>query len=276
MKNHTLAGITLALLTQWSCDSRGYRAPPSPVDPGPTVPGPADPGPADPGPTAPDPADPFPTPSDPTAWIQIFPNAAVVGSADLSLTITGHGFADTEACESGTRSVVVWWAKGRRTPLQATFVSAERLTAVVPAALMTGAAMGYVFVETWVGEEDAPRSTTRYAYFMVGQRPPAISSISIVSVPAGSPGVVLTITGSGFENASPLVSNVCWAVGGYDSPAYLDTTFNDDKTLTAVVPAEYLREPITAWVFVETWNLDRWGGDGFAIRSKQVSFVVTP
>lgn len=250
MKNHLLAGITLSLLTQWSCDSRGYQAPPSPVDPGPTAP-------------------------DPAARIQIFPSGAVEGSADLSLTITGHGFADPEA-RACTRSVVVWLAKGSRTPLQATFVSSDRLTAVVPAALMTGAVMAYVVVETWVGEEDAPRSTSRYAYFVVGQRPPAISSISVVSVPAGSPGVVLTITGSGFENAFPLVSYVCWAVDRYASPEYLDMTFIDDKTLTAVVPAGYLREPITARVFVETWNYDAWGGDGFAVASNLVSFVVRP
>lgn len=274
--NHRLVGMTLLLLSPWGCDSRGDRSLGA-ADPGPTNPAPVDPIPADPTPSNPAPSNPGPA-NLPAYLITISPRSAPRGSADLSLSIMGKDFADPGACLSCKRSVVVWVGNGGRTPLQATFVSSTQLTAAVPAALMTDVVTARVFVETWAGQEDAPRSTSGDAFFTVFPGTPAIRSISPVSVPAGSSWVWLNITGSGFEDEGVLTSGVAWATEptGQSEPKRLQTYFVNESTVYAVIPAELLRTPITARVFVMTWDRDAWSEAANIPRSNAISFVVTP
>jgi hypothetical protein len=97
--------------------------------------------------------------------------------------------------------------------------------------------------------------------------PAARISISATGASAGSPDFTLTITASNgqFYNSSQGV----WFVNG--TRDVLPTTFVSNTTLTAVIPAALLSNPVTAQVSVET-------GDpkGSPLLSNPIFFNVTP
>jgi hypothetical protein len=95
-------------------------------------------------------------------------------------------------------------------------------------------------------------------------------SISPSSAAAGSPDVVLTITGSNFLGARHNFSQAVWSSNG--SQTELATTFVSSTQLTAVVPANLLISPVSAQVFVRTGDPM---GDLPLRRSDPAGFTVT-
>jgi len=87
---------------------------------------------------------PPPPPPPPPAIDVIFPSAAVTGSPDLTLTITGSNFVD-----GGPNGTYAAWSMGSDTSLLATtYVSSTQLTAVIPAALLSNSVTAQVLLET--------------------------------------------------------------------------------------------------------------------------------
>ena len=213
------------------------------------------------------------------ATISISPDTAVAGASELTLTIRGTNFTGPDVCSSCRHSVAVWSVNSSHTPLATTFVSSTKLTATVPANLLTSPVSASVWVEVFVGEEEAPgsnRESAAFAVTTVPLGPATISALSPESAMAGSSDVTLTITGANFENFK---SQVGWSTDPTDPQCcntWLDTTFVSSTELKAVVPAALLQNPGAAQVFVETG--DPMGmTDGVAYpRSNPVAFTVTP
>jgi IPT/TIG domain-containing protein len=109
---------------------------------------------------------------------------------------------------------------------------------------------------------------------------PLIASISPVSVPAGSPDLTLTITGSKFDNKFLGQSIAFWTTDPnnlHDHGKMLFTTFVSSNQLAAVIPAPLLQNPTMVQIVVLTG--DSMGmSDGFFgyPKSNAVTFNVTP
>lgn len=109
-------------------------------------------------------------------------------------------------------------------------------------------------------------------------------SISPTSAVAGSPDVLLTITGSNFAGARHNFSQAVWSSNG--SETRLATTFVSSTQLTAVVPANLLISPVAAQVFVQTGDpmgdlpLRKSGSAGFSVTALPVGaariFSISP
>jgi hypothetical protein len=211
-----------------------------------------------------------------SADITILPTSAVVGSPDLTLVIDGSNFG-------GKRhflSEAVWSANGSTVFLATTFVSSTRLTAVVPAALLAAAVTAKVFVQTGDPMGDSPLRMSTSVLFSVtaaSAATPSIISISPGSVTAASPDLTLTITGSNFVNYE---SVALWTTNPnnlHDYGTMLNTTFDSDTQLTAVIPGALLRNPGFGQIVVLTG--DPMGmSDGFFgyPKSNSVTFIVSP
>jgi hypothetical protein len=205
----------------------------------------------------------------PAPGISISPVMALAGSPDLVLNVTGSNFVD----DTHNRSVVVWSANGSDTFLVTTFVSITQLTAVIHAALLASPVTARVLVETGDPMGSLPLSKSNSITFSVTATPPgsiSISSISPMSAIAGSPDLVLTVTGSNFVHTTHNKSVVAWSANGSDT--HLSTTFDSSTQLTAIIPAALLASPITAKVLVET-------GDPMSSlppsKSNSINFTVT-
>jgi hypothetical protein len=192
-------------------------------------------------------------PPPPPASISISPTSAAAGSASFTLTITGSNFTFTDAAHKLNK--VIWSASGTRTSLQGTFVNNSKLTAIIPAALLTTPGTVQVHVEIW--DEDGPESTSASVVFSVNAPvpgTPSISSIAPTSVTVGSPDLTLTITGSNFvHDLRAYHSGVNWTANGRDT--FLASTFVSGTQLTAVIPAALMSSVVTAKVTVATWFL---------------------
>jgi hypothetical protein len=86
------------------------------------------------------------TPGPPGPQISVSPTSASLGSPDLTLTITTSHEQFDNAPHNLSRAV--WSVNGVDNVLTTTFVSNSMLTAVVPAALLSGQAEAEVLVET--------------------------------------------------------------------------------------------------------------------------------
>src|SRR5690242_6973953 len=91
----------------------------------------------------PSPQQPSPPPA-PTITA-ISPTSATVGSADLTLAITGSNFVHDV---QNYHSQVAWTVNGKDSFLATTFLSSTQLTAVIPAALMSSVVAAKVTVGT--------------------------------------------------------------------------------------------------------------------------------
>jgi hypothetical protein len=140
-------------------------------------------------------------------------SSAAQGSPAFTLTVDGANF---------TQASVVRW---NSTSLATSFTSATRLTAAVPANLLTTAGTVTISVV------DGPRSSNSVQFTVTAAIPsPAITGISPSSVLQGSPAFTLTIDGANFTQASA-------ARWGATS---LTTTFGSAARLSAAVPASLL------------------------------------
>jgi hypothetical protein len=95
-------------------------------------------------------------------------------------------------------------------------------------------------------------------------------SISATGAMAGSPDLTLTITSTNgvFYNTAQNRSQAAWLVNG--SYIALSTTFVNSSTLTAVIPAALLSNPVKARVLVETTDQKS------SVPSNPIFFNVTP
>ena len=110
-----------------------------------------------------------------------------------------------------------------------------------------------------------------------GRTPPSSAnalSISPTSAVAGSADLLLTITGSNFDNRRHNFSQAVWSANG--SQTLLATTFVSSTQLTAVAPANLLISPVGAQVFVQTGDpmgdlpLRKSGSAGFSVTALPV------
>lgn len=97
--------------------------------------------------------------------IVISPATATVGSPDLVLNITAGSFTFSHAPHKFNQAV--WYANGRRTVLNTTFVSATQVNATIPATLLTAPVTAQVMVEIWDFQGDVPDSTSPAVDFTV-------------------------------------------------------------------------------------------------------------
>ena len=150
--------------------------------------------------------------------------SATAGSPAFSLTVNGTGFL--------TLTIIQW----NTTALTTHFVSANQVTADVPATLLAQAGSATVMAVN-------PGNNTSLAFtFTINPAPPpAISSLSKTSSTAGDPAFTLTVTGAGFLSG---------AVVNFGSNA-LTTTFVSATQLTAAVTANLLLAPTTYQVVVQ-------------------------
>lgn len=150
------------------------------------------------------------------------PSSLPAGGVAFTLTINGANFV------SG--AVADWGA----TPLSTTFVSAARITALVPAALI-GAA-GHVPVSV----SNPGGSVSATADFVVSIAIPTISSLNPFSTVAGGAAFTVTINGANFDSSSVAQWN----------NAMLPTTFVSGAQLTAAVAAFAVASPGSATITV--------------------------
>lgn len=216
------------------------------------------------------------------ANISISPANVVVGSADLTLTITGStGFSFANGHVRSNK--VFWSANGSERELSATFVTTSQITAVVPAVLLASPLQAQVHVEVWDRQEGTLYAKSNSVSFSVTAVPvaaPSISSISPESVSAGSPDVTITIDGSNYGHFGHFVwSTVFWTTNGnlHDTGHWLQTSIISDTQLKAVIPSALLQSPTSVQIVV--MNGDVMGmSDGYFgyPRSNSLTFTVNP
>ncbi|MEO6725902.1 MAG: IPT/TIG domain-containing protein, partial [Blastocatellia bacterium] len=147
--------------------------------------------------------------------ISINPANALVGSAAITLTVTGTNFV--------TDSVVRWNGQARPT----TFVNSTQLTAQIPASDLAaaGSALVTVFTPPAGGGES---NTLTFAITLPPNPTPTITSIAPATIGAGTGAFALTVNGTGFVAGSVVQFN------GANRP----TTFVSDTKLIAQISAE--------------------------------------
>jgi uncharacterized protein (TIGR03437 family) len=152
----------------------------------------------------------------------ISPASVPAGGLAFTMTVIGSGFLSSSTVQcSGT-------------PLPTTYVTANQLTATVPASLITSAGTAMITVVNPGGSASNPLSLT------ITVATASLSSISPNSATAGSPAFTLTVSGSGFANTSTVDWN--------GSP--LSTSFVNVNQLTASVTAGMILGAGTASVTV--------------------------
>ena len=153
----------------------------------------------------------------------VTPTSALVGGASFTLTVNGSNFVDG--------SVVKCNGSNRTTSL----VSSSQLNAQMPASDIASAGILSITVFT-----PAPGGgSTSTIDFVVNNPLPVLTAISPTNIAAGSGGITVTLTGSGFENGSIARVN--------GSPRA--TTFVDATHLTAHLTAT---DTLTSGVMVIT------------------------
>ena len=154
------------------------------------------------------------------------PNFASPGGSAFTLTVNGSGFQPN--------SIISWAGIN----LSTTYVAAAQLTAVVPANLIANSGTANVTVTT-------NGIATQPAVFTIGaSNGPKIDSVTPNVIPPGTPGVVLTVNGSGFGPGA----NVLWN----GSPLFV--TNNSTTQLTAMVSSALLTNLGAAAVVVQNAN----------------------
>src|SRR5689334_4221522 len=130
---------------------------------------------------------PGPTTSNPAPSVtSLSPSSATAGSATTTVTVNGSGFIQS--------STVLWNQNSRST----TFMSSSQLQVSVTAIDLASAGTAQVTVVN----PSPGGGTSSAANFTVNNPVPAITSLSQSSVLAGTSGVTITVTGTGFVQTS--------------------------------------------------------------------------
>lgn len=158
------------------------------------------------------------------AIASLFPIYARMGRGDFTLTVNGSNFV--------TVSLVRWNGKDRLT----IFVSSTQLQATIPASDLTAIGVAQITVFN-----PAPGGGISGAFLMAIDNPlPKISSIFPDTIPAGSPGFILSIRGNNLDGPNVVRWN------GSDRP----TAFVSSTQLQAAIPASDVAAVGTAQVTV--------------------------
>jgi uncharacterized protein (TIGR03437 family) len=149
----------------------------------------------------------------------LYPSAALVGSAGLTITVTGTGFY------SGTTIV----AATSPTPLKSTYVNPTTMLAVLPSTDLATA--GSLNIEA---ENPAPGGNSNTSVFTVSATPVVQAVVSAASYAAGavSPGEFVTLFGTGIGPATPagmVVSN------GYAATTVENVTVTIDGVAAPII-----------------------------------------
>ena len=180
----------------------------------------------------------------PPALTAIQPASAAAGSPAFTLTVTGSTFV--------AGSVVKW----NGAALTTTYVSASRLTALVPASDVVTA--GTTPAITVSNPPPGAATTTTLFFTITGANPvPSVSTLSPSSAAAGSTAFTITVNGSSFVPAAAVTWN----------GTALSTSYVSASQLTATVPASDLLTAGTANVGVN--NPTPGGGS-----SKTLAFTI--
>jgi uncharacterized protein (TIGR03437 family) len=171
----------------------------------------------------------------------IDPVSAGAGTPGIMLKVTGTNFVN------GAK--VKWNGTERETM----FVGATELKATIPASDLTTAGIAQVTV---MNPNPGGRETEAKPFTIVSNPVPVLAAIAPNSAVAGTAGVMLTVTGSGFVNGSIVRWN-----GGDRA-----TTFTNDKELKATIPADDLKSAGEASVTV--FNPKPGGGTSSAVQFK--------
>ena len=94
----------------------------------------------------------------------ISPTSAAIGSSDVTLTISGSGFAySCQRCSSG----VVWSVGDNQTNLTVTSGSDTELIVVIPAALLTNPVTAEISLQRWQFADSFPKAVSNSVAFNV-------------------------------------------------------------------------------------------------------------
>src|SRR5689334_11656169 len=129
-------------------------------------------------------AGPPPPPPPSSKGLSVSPDSAVAGSPDLTVTLTGTGFAHRPHFFS-----VVKWSVGQQTiALPSTFVSDRQLTTVIPAILLGHPTLARIVVETGDPMSDLPPASVGTAFTVTPAPPPSGTGTILVYGIQRSPG----------------------------------------------------------------------------------------
>ena len=104
-----------------------------------------------------------PSPPPPPMIDAIFPSAAVAGSPELTLTVTGNNFVEGRS----RGSHAAWVARGDTTLLATTYVGSTQLTVAIPAALLSNSVSAQVLLKTGDPMGDVPLVSSNAVGFTV-------------------------------------------------------------------------------------------------------------
>ncbi|HBY64751.1 MAG TPA: hypothetical protein DEH78_33450, partial [Solibacterales bacterium] len=172
----------------------------------------------------------------PPSITSISPEVVAPGAQSLNLVITGSNFVPSSSVLFGSSNI------------STNVINSTRISASVSSFLLTTAGTYNVTVTTAAGTSNA-------IPFRV-QSPSAISSLSPQTAPAGSPGILLTVNGTGF-GASPVVE--------FGSSTLTPATASSTQ-VTVQVPAPLLTSPGVVPVRVRSATS----------TSDPISFTITP
>jgi IPT/TIG domain len=119
------------------------------------------------------------------------PSSIPAGSSSFPLIVTGTNF------QSG--AAVQWNANGTATPLTTGFSSSTTLTALVPATL--AATPGIAFISVL----NPDKSVSNSVIFNITGSVPVLTQLSPATAPAGTQGLLLTVTGTGFSTGATIM-----------------------------------------------------------------------
>ena len=156
--------------------------------------------------------------------ISLDPASVAAGSGDLTLTVNGANFIKIYSPQPRQSVLQV-----NSTIVSTTYVSANKLTATIPAALLASPGTLQLVVINTGTKPDPEVQSEPFPYTVKAPAAPVLTSISPTSVWAGSvKNDVLTVTGSGFVSGARITLN------GVDKSS---TTFVSAAQLTLALTA---------------------------------------
>lgn len=178
--------------------------------------------------------------------LALAPDSIAVGTADATITVTGSGFIEASRVRVD--------GNDRQTEFQN---GGELRLTLLPQDVAADGVRRVIVVNGTPGGGTSGESVLTVVY-----PTPALTSVSPSAAPAGSPGLQVTLSGSGFFGA---VSEAFWVDANDTTP--LGTTFVDESSLSATIPAELMADGALTAIFVRN-------DEGPAGRSNGINFSV--
>jgi hypothetical protein len=213
------------------------------------------------------------------------PATAVVGIAEITLTVTGTNFWYQPPNGAHVTTWLRWEANGLATELQAetTVVSATELTARIPGSLLRQVGTAQLRVANGdsmsVSGGGSGYPLSNPFSFEVTAPVPVINSISPPSATVGAEGLELTVTGTDFIAAALpgafAMTWLRWSANGVNHDL-VQTKVVSSTELRVPIPSALLRSPGTVYLLVE--NGDPMGvTDGYEgyPKSNPIPFQIT-